>query len=87
MILLPDGNRRDTFACMPRLLTAIREAIERSDESAAAISRGAGVNRSQVSRLMSGERSLSIESAERLMDYLGLEVIQKPKRLRKKVKQ
>ena len=64
---------------MSRILTAIRAAIEASDESRHAIARGAGVNPSQLSRLMSGERGLSIEGVEAVADYVGLEIIVRPK--------
>jgi len=62
----------------------LRRAIERADETPYAIGKGSGVNRSQLSRMLSGENSLSIESAERLADYLGLEIIVRPKKRRRK---
>ena len=56
------------------------QAIERSGESRYSISKGSGVNQSQLSRLVSGERAVSFESAEKLADYLGLEIVLRPKR-------
>lgn len=66
------------------MLNALREAIERADESQYSISKGADVNRSQLSRLLSGERGLSIDSAERIAEYLGLEIILRPKARKRK---
>ena len=57
-----------------------------SDESRYRIAQGSGVSAGQLSRLVSGERGLSIESAEKLADYLGLEINIRPKRRTRKVK-
>lgn len=65
---------------MARILDAIREAIDESDETRNRIAIGSGVNPSQLARLVSGERGLSIETAERLADHLGLEITIRPKR-------
>ena len=68
---------------MSRLLEAIKKQVETSDKTRYRIAKESGVTASQLSRLMSGERGLSIESLEHLADYLGLEVILRPKRRRK----
>lgn len=68
---------------MSQLLDAIREAIEASDETPAAIARGADVAKSQLSRMLSGERGLSVDTLERLADYLGLELVIRPRTKRK----
>lgn len=65
---------------MGQILNAIRNAIDESDETRNRIAKGSGVNPSQLARLVSGERGLSIETAERLADYLGLEISIRPKR-------
>lgn len=62
-----------------RLTTAITEAILTSDHSAYAIAKGAGVARSQVSRMMRGQSGMTVTSVERLADYLGLEIVLRPK--------
>lgn len=67
---------------MAKMLDTLRRAVEKSDESRYSIAHGSGVAASQLSRLISGERGLSIESAERLADYLGLEINIRPKRRR-----
>ena len=68
---------------MANLLDRIKAAIDASGQSRYQISKGAGVAQSQLSRLMSGERGLRIEALERLADYLGLEIIIRPKRRKK----
>jgi transcriptional regulator with XRE-family HTH domain len=62
------------------LAKAIAAAIRASDEAPGTIAKGAGVARSQLSRLLSGERGLSVESIERVADYLRLEIVIRPKR-------
>jgi transcriptional regulator with XRE-family HTH domain len=59
---------------MSALLEAIKTEVEKRDESLRAVSRGSGVSVAQLSRLMSGERGLSIDAAEKLADYLGLRI-------------
>jgi len=68
---------------MGQLTDAIVTAIRASDKAPGAIARGAGVARSQLSRLLSGERGLNSDTIERLADYLGLEIVIRPKRTRK----
>ena len=68
---------------MAELLKAIREAIKASGQTCYRISKGAKIAPSQLSRLLTGERGLSVESLERLADYLGLEITIRPKRQRK----
>ena len=70
---------------MSHTLDTLRQAIEDSNESRYRIAQGSGVAASQLARLVSGERGLSIESMERLLDYLGLEIIIRPKRQKRKV--
>lgn len=64
---------------MGQLTEAIAAAVNASDQSPYAIAKGAGVARSQLSRLMSGERGLNTETVERLADYLGLRITIEPK--------
>lgn len=68
---------------MSDLLDAIRQAIEASDKSRYRIAQQSGIEQSALSRLMSGERGLGVESIEKLADVLGLEIIVRPKRKRK----
>ena len=71
---------------MSKILDALRSTIEQSDEPRNRIAIGSGVDASQLCRLVSGERGLSIEVAETLADYLGLEIIIRPRRGRKKAR-
>ena len=66
---------------MGQLTESIAAAIRASDQTPYAIAKGAGVARSQLSRLLSGERGMSTETIERLADYLDLQII-----IRRKVK-
>ena len=68
---------------MTRILDAICEAIEASDKTRYRIAKDTGISQAHLSRLMSGERGLSIDTLERLADYLGLEIVIRPKRRRK----
>ena len=58
----------------------VRAAIEASGKTRYRIAKDTGVTQPQLSRLMSGERGLSIEALECLIDYLGMEIIIRPKR-------
>jgi transcriptional regulator with XRE-family HTH domain len=64
---------------MAKLTDAIRSAIKASDQTPYAIAKGAGVARSQLSRLLSGESGLSVDAIERVADYLGLRITIEPK--------
>jgi len=68
------------------LLDAIRKAIKAGGVTRYRIAKDTGVSQSQLSRLMIGERGLSIEALERLADYLGLRIVLKPKRRKKRGK-
>jgi transcriptional regulator with XRE-family HTH domain len=68
---------------MSKILDAIREAIEKGDTSRYRIWKDLGLSESHLSKLMRGERGLSIEAAERLAEYLNLEITIRPK-MRKK---
>ncbi len=69
---------------MAPILDDIRKAIKSSDVTRYRISKDTGINESQLSALMAGRKGLSIVALEKLADYLGLEVVTRPKRERKK---
>lgn len=71
---------------MGQLTKAIAAAVKASDQTPYAIAKGANVARSQLSRLLSGERGLSADAIERLADYLDLEIVIRPKGKRKGAK-
>lgn len=68
---------------MGRTLDAICEAIEASDKTRYRIAKDTGISQAHLSRLMSGERGLSIDALERLADYLGLEITIRHRRRQK----
>ncbi|MEP0846411.1 MAG: helix-turn-helix transcriptional regulator [Phycisphaerae bacterium] len=65
---------------MAELLNMMRKAMETSGQSRYRISKETGIAESVLSRFMSGETALTVETAERLADYLGLEIVLRPKR-------
>lgn len=71
---------------MPDLTQAIRDAIEASADTRYRIAQETGVSQAHLSRLVRGESGCSIENAERIADYLGLEIILRPKRPTRKAK-
>jgi len=64
---------------MGQLTKAMAAAVRASEQTPYAIAKGAKVARSQLSRLMSGERGLNTATIERLADYLGLQITIEPK--------
>jgi transcriptional regulator with XRE-family HTH domain len=68
------------FDLMSRILDEIRKAIKASGKSRYRLSKDTSIPQSQLSRLMTGEKALSIESLEKLINALGLEIVIKPKR-------
>jgi len=63
------------------IIEILRKAIEDSGYSQNQLSKLSGVNRAQINRFVKGERTLTLESAEKIAKVLKLEL--KPK---KKVK-
>ncbi|MBL1216015.1 MAG: XRE family transcriptional regulator [Planctomycetes bacterium] len=57
---------------MAQILAAIKTAIRDSGLTQYRIEQDTGIPASAISRLLSGERGLSVENVERLADYLGL---------------
>lgn len=59
------------------LADLIRATIKRRELSGYAVAKLSGVNVAAVNRFLSGERSLTLESADKIMRALGLEVREK----------
>lgn len=72
------------LASMGQILDEIRTAIAAGHRSRYRIAKDLDISQAQLSRVMSGERGLSIDTLERLSDYLGLEIVIRPKRRRTK---
>jgi len=72
------------FDLMSKILDEIRKAIKANGKSRYRLSKDASIPQSQLSRLMTGEKALSVESLERLIDALGLEIIIRPTTIKKR---
>jgi hypothetical protein len=73
------------FDFMSHILDEIRRAIKASDKSRYRLSKETSIPESQLSRLMTGEKGLSFEALERLVEALNLEIVIRKKPKRKKV--
>jgi transcriptional regulator with XRE-family HTH domain len=56
-----------------------RKAIKQSSHSRYAISKATGIDQGQLSRLMRGHSELGLDALERLAEFLGWELIFRPK--------
>jgi DNA-binding phage protein len=61
----------------------LQDAIRESGTSRYRISRTSGVDQAVLCRFLKGQSSLSFETADRILDALGLEVVIRPRRERK----
>lgn len=68
---------------MSEFLEQLRKAIRVSGISRYRIYKATGIDQGQLSKLMIGKAGLSMENVEKLVDFLGLEIIV---RLRKRPK-
>jgi transcriptional regulator with XRE-family HTH domain len=57
------------------LVEQIRVAIQSSDLSAYELAKRSGVDKASLSRFIAGERSLSLESIEKLAPVLDLKIV------------
>jgi hypothetical protein len=71
---------------MSKILDEIRRAIEAGDKTRYRLSQETSIPQSQLSRFMTGEKGLSFDAMERLTEALGLEVVIRPKKSRKRAK-
>lgn len=60
-------------------MDAIRRAVEASSKTRYRIAKESGVSAGQLSRLVNGERGMTVDTIERLADYLGLQITIEPK--------
>lgn len=70
---------RGIIGMMAQILDDVRKAIQASAKSRYRIWKETGISQPQLSKLMRGERGLSIEALERLAECLGLEIVIRPK--------
>ena len=78
MVAISQARRYD--ASVSPLLKQIVVAIETSGQTRYQIAQGSGVAQSQLSRLVRAEGGMSVANIERIAEYLGLEVVLRPKR-------
>ena len=55
----------------------LKETIDNCGKTRYRIAQDTDIAESALSRFMSGERGLSMEALDRLLDYLGLEVVER----------
>jgi transcriptional regulator with XRE-family HTH domain len=60
----------------------IREAVETADVTRYRIAQETGIEESALSRFISRERGLGMESLDALAEYFGLELVQRDNRKR-----
>jgi predicted transcriptional regulator len=53
----------------------LREAIQRSGKSRYQIAQATGISQAALSRFISAERGLALDSADKLADYFALELV------------
>ncbi len=58
----------------------LREMVEHSEYSRYRISMETGVSQAQLSRFVHGQQTISIETAEVLAEFFGMEVVLRPTR-------
>jgi len=68
---------------MSQILDQIRRAIEESGQTRYRIWQETGISQAQLSRFMHGKQGLSYEAVEKLVGYLGLEIVIRPRGGRK----
>ena len=66
-----------------QLRVMVQEAMWKRGVQQAELARQTGLSEGQISRFLKGERGLSLESIDRMMDALGLEIVIRPRRERK----
>lgn len=62
------------------LAEQLRKAIRDSKKSQYLIAKDTGISQPMINRFANGERGISLETADKLMEYLGLEL--QPKQAR-----
>jgi transcriptional regulator with XRE-family HTH domain len=66
-----------------KLSDQIRRAVEQCGQTRYAIAKATGIDQSTLSRFVSGERGLPMNTLDRLADYLELTINMKNRRRRK----
>jgi plasmid maintenance system antidote protein VapI len=58
----------------PTIAETLKRAVEGSGQNLAEIGRAAGIPQPVLWRFMAGERDLTLRTADKLLDYFGLEI-------------
>lgn len=66
-----------------KLSDQIRQAIEQCGQTRYAIAKTTGIDQSTLSRFVSGERGLPMNTLDRLADHLGLTITMKSRQRRR----
>ena len=69
-----ESHRIPCSESMARFTHQLRRAILASGKTLYTIEKGSGVARSQLSRFLNGTNRLSVDSVERVADYLRLRI-------------
>jgi hypothetical protein len=67
------------MGCMIAIYGQLRKAIQASDKTRYKLWMETGIDQGQLARFMAGGSGLSVESTEKLVEALGLEIIIRPK--------
>lgn len=67
---------------MPKrsISSTLRDAIAKSDETLYAIAKGSGIDKAALGRFVKRRCSLSLLTAERVAEYLGMELVYRRRR-------
>ena len=80
----PDAIMPPMAARALPLSEQIREAVRSSGLSMLAVARGAEIDRSTMSKFLSGERGLSMSALDRLGEFLDLRIVAGKRRKERK---
>src|SRR5260370_40395603 len=70
---------KQTGGTVSRILEQVRKAVRDSGHSRYAISKATGIDQGQLSKLIHGQCGLGLDGLERLAEFLGWEIIFRPK--------
>ena len=63
-----------------KISNQIQDAIQSADVTRYRIAVETGINEATLSRFMSGKGGMSVETLDKLGEYLGLEIVEKKKK-------
>jgi len=69
------GKRKPRTAKRTTIADQLRQAIEDSGQSVYAIAKAAGIAQPVLHRFYTGERDLTLSTADKLIEYFGLELV------------